>query len=91
MLPAWLDNWTGIGHVATGMARQGCDMALTSYAGDDWRATVYVMGREHAPTRSTGREYQKTPWRAVQAAALDALRRQRDAEHGQAGAQRGSR
>ena len=25
----WLDNWTGIGHVVTGMHRQDYDLALT--------------------------------------------------------------
>jgi hypothetical protein len=75
MIRAWLDNWTGIGHVATGMARQGYDLALTSYAGEGWRATFYTMGREHAPTRATRTAWQKTPWRAVQVAALDTLRR----------------
>jgi hypothetical protein len=75
---AWLNNWTGIGHVATGMARQGYDLALTSYAGEGWRATFYTMGREHAPTSSTGSAWEKTAWRAVQVAALDALPRQKD-------------
>jgi hypothetical protein len=76
MVRAWLDNWTGIGHVAVGMARQGYDLAVTSYAGEHWRATFYVMGREHAPTGSTGTAWEPTPWRAVQVAALDTLRRE---------------
>jgi hypothetical protein len=76
MVRTWLNNWTGIGHVATGMARQGYDLALTSYAGEGWQATFYTMGREHAPTSSTGSAWEKkTPWRAVQVAALDTLRR----------------
>ncbi len=27
----WLDNWTGIGHVVTGMARQDYDLELTRH------------------------------------------------------------
>jgi hypothetical protein len=30
-LRTWLDSWTGIGHVAVGMARQGYDLQLTRY------------------------------------------------------------
>ena len=65
MVRSWLDTWAGIGHAAVGMARQGCDLALTTYAGEHWRATFYVMGRGHAPTGSTGIAWERTPWRAV--------------------------
>jgi hypothetical protein len=75
MVRSWLDNWTGIRHLATGMGRHDYDMALTSYAGEGWRAMFYVMGREHAPTSSTGSAWEKTPWRAVQVAALATLER----------------
>jgi hypothetical protein len=30
-LRTWLDSWTGIGHVAVGMHRQGYDLQLTQY------------------------------------------------------------
>jgi hypothetical protein len=30
-LRTWLDSWTGIGHVAVGMHRQGFDLQLTQY------------------------------------------------------------
>ena len=30
-LRTWLDSWSGIGHVTTGMARQGYDLQLTRY------------------------------------------------------------
>jgi hypothetical protein len=76
MVRAWLNGWAGIGHVATGMERQGYDLALASYAGEGWRATFYVLGREHAPTASTESAW-GTPWRAVQVAAPDTLRRAR--------------
>ena len=35
-LRTWLDTWTGIGHVAVGMHRQGYDLAT---AAQDWTAT----------------------------------------------------
>jgi hypothetical protein len=39
-LRTWFDSWTGIGHVAVGMHRQGYDLQLTQY---DDRA-----GEQHA-------------------------------------------
>ena len=44
----WLDTWTGIGHVVTGMARQDYDLELTRYDGRGWGATFYVAGVEHS-------------------------------------------
>ena len=75
MLCAWLDNWTGIGHVTVGMDRQGFDLQLTKYASRGWRANFYTSGIEHAPISSTGSAWEATPWRAVQRAALDALQK----------------
>ena len=49
-LRRWLDTWTGIGLVATGMARQGYDLNLTRYHEQGWRATFYVSGMEHSAT-----------------------------------------
>ena len=42
--PLWvlrtgLDSWSGIGHVAVGMHRQGFDLQLTQYDERGWRAT----------------------------------------------------
>ena len=34
-----LDSWSGVGHVAAGMARQGFDLQLTQYDERGWRAT----------------------------------------------------
>jgi hypothetical protein len=53
-LRAWLDSWTGIGHVAVGMARQGYDLQLTRYDEKGWRATFYTTGMEHSPASATG-------------------------------------
>jgi hypothetical protein len=41
-LRTWLDSWSGIGHVAVGMARQGYDLQLTRYDEKGWRATFYT-------------------------------------------------
>jgi hypothetical protein len=53
-LRTWLDSWSGIGHVAVGMARQGYDLQLTRYDERGWRATFYTTGTEHSPTSATG-------------------------------------
>jgi hypothetical protein len=34
-----LDSWSGIGHVAVGMHRQGFDLQLTQYDERGWRAS----------------------------------------------------
>ena len=41
-LRTWLDSWSGIGHVAVGMARQGFDLQLTRYDARGRRATFYT-------------------------------------------------
>jgi hypothetical protein len=43
-LRSWLDSWSGIGHVAVGMARQGYDLQLTRYDERGWRANFYPTG-----------------------------------------------
>ena len=74
-LRSWLDSWSGIGHITIGMARQGYDLQLTRYDEKGWRATFYTTGTEHSPTSATGSAWEPTPWRAVQGAARDALKR----------------
>jgi hypothetical protein len=49
-LRSWLDSWSGIGHVAVGMHRQGFDLQLTQYDERGWRATFYTTGMEHSHT-----------------------------------------
>jgi hypothetical protein len=66
VLRTWLDSWSGIGHVAVGMRRQGFDLQLTQYGERGWRATFYTSGMEHSPTSATG-----TAWGA-HAVASDA-------------------
>ena len=55
------------------MAHQGYDLQLTQYDDRGWRATFYTTGMEHSPTSATGTGWERTPWRAVQVAALAAL------------------
>lgn len=69
----WLNNWAGLGHVVTGMARQDYDLELTRFDGRGWRATFFVTGMEHSLTNATGSAFESTPWRAVQLAAWNAL------------------
>ncbi len=73
-LSHWPDSWVGIGHIAVGMARQGYDFQLTRYDARGWRATFYTSGMEHSITSATASAWERTPWRAVQGAAWDALR-----------------
>jgi hypothetical protein len=77
-LRSWLDSWSGIGHVAVGMHRQGFDLQLTQYDERGWRATFYATGMEHSPTSATGTAWEGTPWQATQRAAWEALRSAED-------------
>jgi hypothetical protein len=72
-LHAWLSTWSGIGHVAHGMARQGYDLSLTRYDAVGWRATFYSSGMEHSATSAIGSAFEPTPFRAVHVAAWRAL------------------
>ena len=73
-LRSWLDSWSGIGHVTVGMARHGYDLQLTRYDEKGWRATFYTTGMEHSITNATASAWERTPWRATQRAAWEALR-----------------
>ena len=66
-LHEWLDSWRGVGQVAVGMHRQGCDLQLTEYGDGYWRATFYVTGQAHSIVG--GSAWEPTPWGAVQQAA----------------------
>jgi hypothetical protein len=72
-LRSWLDSWTGLGTIVTGMERQGYDVSLTRYP-EGWRATF--IRRDHTSRPRVGQvlRFHATPWRAVQVAARDALR-----------------
>jgi hypothetical protein len=73
-LHSWLDSWNGLGAVVTGMERQGYDASLTRYPGG-WR--VAFLPRDHTTRPWVGQvlSFHATPWRAVQAAAREALRK----------------
>jgi hypothetical protein len=71
----WLESWAGLGAVVGGMARLGFDVALTRHGdgGTPWRALFYPGGFVHVS--EAGSAWATTPWRAVQGAAWEALRR----------------
>jgi hypothetical protein len=71
-LRSWLDSWTGLGAVVTGMERQGYDVSLTRYP-EGWRAAF--IRRDHTTRPWIGQvlSFHATPWRAVQVAAREAL------------------
>jgi hypothetical protein len=75
VLHEWLDSWSGIGVIERGMARQGYDLQLTRYTNDGWRATFFLTGREHSMTQATGSAWEPSPWRAVQGAAWETLKK----------------
>ena len=74
LLRSWLDSWSGIAHVAVGMAGQGYDLQLTRYDEKGWRATFYTTGMEHLPMSATGTGWERNPRRATQRAAWKGLR-----------------
>jgi hypothetical protein len=55
------------------MTHQGWDVQFTAYAARDWRANFFPIGIAHSVVG--GSAWEPTPWRAVQRAASDALRR----------------
>jgi hypothetical protein len=55
------------------MHRGGWDLQLTEYGDGHWRATFYVTGQAHSIVGGTA--WEPAPWRAVQWAAWDALRK----------------
>jgi hypothetical protein len=75
LLHHWLDSWRGIGDLVAGMARQGYDLQLTRYDGRGWRATFFTSGMEHSATSATGSAFERSPWKATQRAAWEALTR----------------
>ena len=71
-LHAWLDSWSGIGHIVVGMERQGYRVSLRKY-GNGTGAWVASFNRD-VMTSSDGFGSGPTPWRAVQQAAWEVLR-----------------
>jgi hypothetical protein len=52
-----------------------CTARATISSSRGWRATFYVTGVEHSLTSDTASAWETTPWRAVQVAARDALKK----------------
>ena len=67
------DSWSGLGLIIAGMAHQGWDVQLTAYAARDWRANFFPVGIAHSIVGGSASE--PTPWRAVQRAAWEAVKR----------------
>jgi hypothetical protein len=72
LLHRWINTWSGVGAVVTGLHRMGYDLHLTQYGDDTWRATFYVTGIAHSIVG--GSAWEPTVWRAVQRAGWDALK-----------------
>ena len=53
----------------------GYDLQLTRYDEKGWRTMFYTTGMEHSPTSATGTGWERTPWRATQRAAWDAMKK----------------
>jgi len=73
LLHRCFDTWRGVGDVVAGMARQGYDLELRRYDGQGWRALFFVAGQAHSIVGATA--WEPTPWRAVQRAAWETLKR----------------
>ena len=68
IVSVWLDSWVGLGLIVDGMARQGYDANFRQYP-MGWRVN-FLHGE-----RVEGTGWAREPWRAVQQAAWDALRK----------------
>ena len=75
MLHEWLDRWSGIGHIAVGMHRQGYFLSLSHIAAGEWRA-VFMGDNPLVAPKGFGVAPQ--PWRAVQVAAWATVKSPRD-------------
>jgi len=75
MLHEWPDRWSGIGHIAVGMQRQGYFLSLSHIAEGEWRA-VFMGDNPLVAPKGFGVAPQ--PWRAVQVAAWAAAKSPRD-------------
>jgi hypothetical protein len=72
-LRKWLDNWQGVGHVVTGMNRQGYMLNLSNVDASIWRATF----SQNEMLSPDGFGADATQWKAVQLAPRNALGKRR--------------
>jgi hypothetical protein len=72
-LHAWLDSWSGIGHIVVGMDRHGFRLSLKKYGNGDgaWVAMFHSDVMLSADGFGSGR----TPWKPVHQAAWVALKK----------------
>ena len=69
----WLESLSGVGHIVTGMDRHGYRLSLKRY-GNGEGAWVAQFNRD-VMTSADGFGSGETPWRAVQEAAWQAVKR----------------
>jgi hypothetical protein len=74
------DHWRGIGVLAAALYRVGYDLTLIRQSDQGWHAAFHVTG--HAHSIIGGWANDPKPWRAVQRAAWDAVRREADCAGG---------
>jgi hypothetical protein len=80
LLHRWLDTWTGIGLVVTGMRRQGFQLGLGDHGAGRWIAVFYEGGGGQQPVTAAGVAQEATPWRAVQSAAWATLKKSEEGD-----------
>jgi hypothetical protein len=69
----WLDSWSGLGLIVTGMSRQGFTVSLGEHGVGRWIAVFYHGRGGHEPIAPAGTAQEVTPWRAVQRAAWEVV------------------
>ena len=74
MIRSWLDSWAGVGHVVEAMRAEGYNARLTQSPFVWW--AEFCRDEVNPVPRWFGRASDATPWRAVQRAALETLRRE---------------
>jgi len=80
LLHRCFDTWRGIADIVAGMAHQEYDLELRRYDGRGWRAILFESGSEHSLTSHAGAAWARSPWEAIQRAAIDVLRKRESPE-----------
>jgi hypothetical protein len=74
VLCAWLDSWSGVGHVLDAMTAAGHHVELRQSV-FGWRAEFYSEAMQQSRSTWAGVGTDPLPWRAVQVGAPDVLKR----------------
>jgi hypothetical protein len=74
-LRSWLDSWSGIGHVAVAWRAKAMTFNSRGTTRRDGGRPSTRLAWKHSPTSATGTGWERTPWRATQRAAWEALRK----------------